>query len=481
MKLISLFFYIQIFLLLTAGYATGQDKVLRKEAIAAMKKATIYFRNNVSTHGGYLFRYSEDFSLREGEEVATPTMIWIEPPGTPEVGMRYLEAYEATEDTLFLNGAIEACRALAWGQLESGGWDHRIEFDPEASKKWYYRRDIESGDLQKGRRRNSSSLDDDVSQSSLRLLMRTDKVLSFKNKEIHHAAMYCLESILKVQYPNGAWPQWFTEPPDPKLFPVKKAQYPAGWSRVFPGESYSDFYTFNDNSMADVVTTMIEAYGIYGDEKYINAAKKCGDFIIMAQMPEPQPAWAQQYNINMEPSWARKFEPPSVSGYESFGAMNTLLELYLNTGDKKYLEPIPKALKWAKSSLLPDGRLARFYELHTNKPLYFDRSYTLMYEDHDMPTHYSFKVPADALYRVESLYSRILSSDRKSILADREKLSGSNPADVVEVINNLDDKGRWIEKGSMRAGKERIETNVITCATFNRNMSTLTNFVRTNN
>ena len=49
---------------------------LTGDAIVTMQKAAHYFRNNVATNGGYLFAYKSDFSMRQGEEIATPTMIW---------------------------------------------------------------------------------------------------------------------------------------------------------------------------------------------------------------------------------------------------------------------------------------------------------------------------------------------------------------------------------------------------------------------
>ena len=94
-------------------------------------------------------------------------------------------------------------------------------------------------------------------------------------------------------------------------------------------------YTFNDNAIADVIATMIEAHKIYGDERWHRAAERGGDFIILAQMPDPQPAWAQQYNLAMEPTWARRFEPPAITGGESFGVMQILLELYLSYGEPR--------------------------------------------------------------------------------------------------------------------------------------------------
>jgi hypothetical protein len=70
----------------------------------------------------------------------------------------------------------------------------------------------------------------------------------------------------------------------------------------------------------------------------------------------------------------------------------TLLDVYRRTGIPRYLEPIPTALDYLEASTLSDGSLARFYELKTNRPLYFTRDYTLTYDDDDLPTHYGFTV-----------------------------------------------------------------------------------------
>ena len=76
------------------------EAALKDQALNAMRRAAEFFRTKVSTEGGYLWRYSEDLSLREGEGKATDTMVWVQPPGTPSVGMVYLTAYEATGDFL---------------------------------------------------------------------------------------------------------------------------------------------------------------------------------------------------------------------------------------------------------------------------------------------------------------------------------------------------------------------------------------------
>ena len=76
----------------------AEPPTLRSRATEGLKRATNYFRKEVATHGGYLWRYSEDLSRREGERDATSTMVWVQPPGTPSVGLAYLGAFHATGD-----------------------------------------------------------------------------------------------------------------------------------------------------------------------------------------------------------------------------------------------------------------------------------------------------------------------------------------------------------------------------------------------
>jgi hypothetical protein len=212
-------------LIVSIGDARGEDE-WREEAIGTMERAARFFTKAVATHGGYLWQYRSDLSMREGEGVATASMIWVQPPGTPSVGMAFLGAYEATGDERYLEAAREAAHALVWGQLGSGGWDYRIDFDAEGSRWWYYRRDVEVGDVEAGERRNTTTLDDDNTQSALRLLMQVDRTTGFADEDVGRAVKYGLEALLKAQYPNGAWPQRYSAFPDPEKFPVKKSRYP---------------------------------------------------------------------------------------------------------------------------------------------------------------------------------------------------------------------------------------------------------------
>jgi hypothetical protein len=81
------------------------------EVSAAAIKAVSFYHSKASSHGGYVYRYSADFTLREAEGIPGPDTIWIQPPGTPAVGMAMLDAYEATKDEKCLKAAVEAARA----------------------------------------------------------------------------------------------------------------------------------------------------------------------------------------------------------------------------------------------------------------------------------------------------------------------------------------------------------------------------------
>jgi PelA/Pel-15E family pectate lyase len=248
-----------------------------------------------------------------------------------------------------------------------------VDYTREGEERNFYRHNADSDDPALKQGRNQGTFDDNTSQASLRMLMDTDAALEGADAEIHEAAMAGLEWVLESQYTHGGFPQ----------------RYPLS------DRGYSRYSTYNDNNMYYIMHLLMAAYEQYGDERYEQALLELGDFFINSQMPEPQPIWAQQYDEDLRPAWARRFEPPSVTGGETQGVMNCLISMALYTKDEKFLAPIPPALAWYNRSALPDGNWARFYELKTNKPLYFtsnDRTtYRLTYDDSDCPDHYSFK------------------------------------------------------------------------------------------
>jgi hypothetical protein len=212
--------------------ASAQDDNLPHQAARALRKASDFFVNNVASHGGCVYLYSADLAKREGEGKAGVDTVWVQPPGTPTVGMAFLDAYELTGDKYLLDAARAAGECLIQGQLRSGGWDSKVEFGPAERSRIAYRVEPE-----RSQAFNVTTFDDDKSQSAMRLLIRLDEALGFKDARVHEAIEYALSATLKAQYPNGAWPQRYKEFPDAQRFPVKKASYPESWSRTFPGRT----------------------------------------------------------------------------------------------------------------------------------------------------------------------------------------------------------------------------------------------------
>jgi hypothetical protein len=467
------------FFALSAAAAAAADDSLPGRATEALTQAVDFYSRQVASHGGYVYRYSADLTKREGEGKTGPDTVWVQPPGTPAVGMAYLDAYERTGEACLLEAAQAAGECLIQGQLRSGAWNASIEFAPEARKKHAYRVDPPT----KKPGRNWSTFDDDKSQSAIRFLSRLDRALEFKDARVHEAITFALDAVLKAQFPNGAWPQGFQEFPDPAKYPVVRASYPEAWPRQYPGGDYWVYYTFNDNAIGDTIDTLLLAADVYQEPRYRQAALRAGEFILLAQMPEPQPAWAQQYNFEMHPVWARKFEPPAISGSESQGILKTLIKLYVQTGDRKLLEPVPRAIEYFRRSVLPDGQLARFYELQTNRPLYFTRQYELTYDDGDMPTHYSFKV-GSGLAALSQQYQRVsqLTGEQlarlRSPAPDKRNVTLQWAAQVRQLVDALDERGAWVEDGRLRYHGDADETRrVIDSSTFIKNLDVLGRYV----
>lgn len=456
---------------LGAGTVPAQqtDSMLRDEALQTLKKAATYYREKVARHGGYVYYYSTDLQQRWGEGKASPATIFVQPPGTPTVGTAYLKAHAATNDDFYLEAAREAAEAVVYGQLESGGWTQVIHFaPPERGRLGKYRHG-------RGGSWNVSSLDDGQTQAALQFLVRADQAMNFQNARIHEAAFYGLDALLQAQFPNGAFPQGWRGPVEPQ--PVVKARYPDyDWKTEGRVKNYWDYYTLNDNLAGTVASTLIAAHQVYRNDRYQAALEKLGGFLILAQMPEPQPGWCQQYNYEMVPIWARKFEPPAITGWESQDVMETLIQIARHTGKPKYLEPIPRALEYFNKCLLPDGTIARYYELRTNRPLYMDARYHLTYDDSAAPDHYGWKQAA----RLEEIENAFQAAQRGTVLT-RTRPAQESREEVRRIVQELDAEGRWITTyaDERLVGQPEFERGFryISSGVFSRNVETLSEYI----
>ena len=126
------------------------------------------------------------------------------------------------------------------------------------------------------------------------------------------------------------------------------------------------------------------------------------NFYIISQIAKPQAGWAQQYDQNMKPASARTYEPQSVCTYRTIVNIYDLMRFYKITGDRRYLNPITGALEWLDSAAVYDGSKgythAGFYEIGTNKPLFYHVEGTSVDDerhwiDYDMTNMYPYRRP----------------------------------------------------------------------------------------
>lgn len=375
------------------------------EARQALKRAVRYY-HSISIEGGYPYFYSLDLATRWGEGPPMgPRSIEVQPPGTPAVGHAMLRAWATVGDPAMLTAARDAARALVRGQNEHGGWGHKIHFDRPPS--------------------DEVSFDDNQTQSAIRFLMAIDQEV--EDPGITNAVDRSLAMMVQVQMDHGGWPH----------------KYPKQ-------HNYHDFATYNDHGIADCLAVMIDAHRYYGKEAYKASIDRTGWFILLSQLPPPQPGWAQQYNDFLQPAWARAFEPPAVCPSVTVQNLQVLMDLHQLTGEESYLEPIPDALDWVDACRLPNGLWPRFVEIGTGKPLYYDRGRIRVDSMADLSlerrTGYGYETDlAEALEKARERMKHLRMGSESTEPAGTR--SGQLLAQAIHAIETLDETGRWITRG----------------------------------
>lgn len=238
--------------------------------------------------------------------------------------------------------------------------------------------------------RNDATMDNDATNKEINYLVKVYKTTG--NKEYLHAAEHGIRYLLKAQYANGGWPQYY---PDSSL--------------------YRSQITYNDNAMINNMNTLYNvAHHINGFEVVdpslvapANDAIKRGiDCILKTQIRVngKLTAWNQQYNHKtLEPEMARKFELVGLSGQETVGIVEFLMRLDHPSPEIK--NAIKAAVAWLEEVKIPGYRYedikdpsqpngkdrvlvadakstvwARYYEIGTNRPFFSGRNSVKVYD-----------------------------------------------------------------------------------------------------
>lgn len=487
MKNILIQILIILIILVDSIFSFGQ-KIAKEEVFAAMRKASDYMANEVSNRGGYLQYYSEDFKELFGEIPARKTQVWVE-AATPQFGELYLDLYNLTGDKTYLEYARSVANVLIYGQHELGGWHYFIDFDQSGLMEWY--KDTASqfirGYEEFRHYYGNCTFDDNVTQAP------TSFLLHLYNETLEPTYLGPLEKalnfILRAQYPNGGWPQ---------RFPLKHEYVHDGF------DDYTSNYTLNDDAMNNTIDLLMEAYEILGNKRYLDAARRGCDFFILSQGPEELPAWSEQYDMDIKPDWARTHEPPAYCTRQTVHTLEMLMKMFLFTGDRRYLKPIPAALNWIEVSKLDvlDGgiyEMARYYDPATNLPIDFevlnekspDGYLIFNYFTNDeipFPGHKhnvnfaKLKSDYDTVCSIErgkekDLFNQIYKNNKIPVIPDQKT--------VVEIMNGRNENGIWIEnilvhdnKITMLTEDNKKRIRGISTKTFRNNMRILMKYIQ---
>jgi PelA/Pel-15E family pectate lyase len=336
----------------------------RDQALATMKRATVFMVDHVSHEGGYVWNYLPDFSRRWGEMEAYPTMIWIQPPGTPGMGSVFLDAYRATRDEYYYKAATRAADALIRVQHPAGGWNYVADLAGEESlRRWYDTIGRNGWRLEEFQHYyGNATFDDGTTTSAARFMMQ----LYLEKRDAKYGASLdrSIQFVLDAQYHSGGWPQRF-----PLMGGFSKDGHP----------DYTGFITFNDDVALGNLDFLIDCHQVLGEERLLDPLRRAMNCFVVTQQKSPQAGWAMQYTPDLEPAGARTYEPKALVTHTTVQNIAQLIRFYRLTGDTNFLTRIPEALawldsvKWGADQANVEGTHPTFVELGSNKPLFLHR------------------------------------------------------------------------------------------------------------
>lgn len=360
-----------IFLILAVLPVSGRGKVTDTQVRQTMMTATRFMMDRVSYQGGFVWQYLPDLSRSWGELEARRSMVWIQPSGTPTVGVVLVDAYEATGDDYYLKAALKVAKTLIKGQLPCGGWNYVFDLDGEDSlKTWYETVGKNAWRLEEFQHYyGNATFDDGGTIESGTFLLR----LNQHTKVVSAALEKVIRFVLESQYPNGGWPQ----------------RYPlmSGFSKNGVAD-YTGYITLNDDVLRKNIEFLMRCHLQLGrpelKEAAIRAMKCCRDL----QQKGPYPGWADQYTLDGKPAQARSYEPRAINLGTTPVCISMMMDFFRLTGDTSFLSGIPAALKFLESQKLSDSLVAlsgkksrgteffmtpRFIDPDNGKPLYVHR------------------------------------------------------------------------------------------------------------
>jgi pectinesterase len=273
--------------------------------------------------------------------------------------------------------AAEIAERMLLYQRDCGGWPKNTEMHRPLEEP------AKAALLQLKSRTDDATTDNGATTQELLFLARLHR--RQPRPQYREAFARGVQYLIEAQYPNGGWPQFY---------PLR------------PG--YYTHITFNDNSMANILRLMRDIargtapYETITDPSVTGKAQAAFDkgieCILNTQYVQQGvlTVWCAQHDERtLLPATARSYELPSLSGSESVGLVQLLMEL--DTPSPRVIRSVEAAIAWFEKVRIPglkresfvndqgqyDYRMvagaggpdlwARFYTLEDNRAFFCDR------------------------------------------------------------------------------------------------------------
>ena len=288
---------------------------------------------NVYTYPNYLGAEAQGRDLLQYDNIITND----KSRGSAYVAAQFAYAYELFNDYRYLDIALKTADFYVRAQTPEGAW--------------LYLYKVGAGVISCGSHKPEYKFQDSCQSHPLYLLSYVYRLTG--NKKYLRAMMKSGEFYLSAQNPDGSWSHHYDH--------IKKV---GRTCRGLPNGG-----EINDRAMNDAIDVMTLMYHATKDKKYLTALKRAGEFILNSQINNGKVCgWADQYDRNMKPVWARTFEPPSVSREGTLYACEALVTLFRLSGDERFRTALLNTEKWFKK-IAVKGKCFNNYDIETGRPI----------------------------------------------------------------------------------------------------------------
>lgn len=275
------------------------------------------------------------------------------------------------------NDLLQTANNILLYQRNTGGWPKNYDRDAKLST-------TQRAQLKLDKANIDSTIDNGATHREIRILAKAYRQLG--NQPFRDAAIAGVKYLLRAQYDNGGWPQYYPRP-----------------------SSYHQHITYNDDAMIGVMNLFHDIVQSSGDFGFMSddirrqceqALQRGLQCILKTQIRinGKLTAWCAQHDaITLAPAKARSYELPSISGNESVNIVRYLIKI--EDPDNNVVAAIESAIDWFENTQLKGQRQikvedpaaptgmdikvisdpsapplwARFYDLQTQQPIFCSR------------------------------------------------------------------------------------------------------------